>query len=546
MKLFWRLLLWFLAANGVTAAVALLLGTWIAGFAYSEADALRDGEAAAAIYEHEGSEALGLWLREQWRQAGIMGMLHDAQGMPLGRPRMPIETVTLNSGRVLRGYRTGPGPAPAGAGAGASQAAPQVPGDEVFPGEPGPRLTMRGSAFSGAAAFENGPLPPPGVFGTEPAPELTIGGQVFADGGVFERVLEPPTEEGFRAGPLPGFSLRSEVSTAGPQLRRVSVTTESGKNYRWVGSKPAPRGNAAFWRDALLRVMVSLLVIGAAAWLAARRIVRPVADLERASLALAGGDLTTRVQRSVVGRDDELGSLGSAFNDMAERISKLVDSHRRLLRDVSHELRTPLARLRIAAELAREKGEARHFDRIEAEAEQLTALIQQVLLLARLDDPQTAAQDTGTFSLTELLIDLCARARLEAAQHKVEVVSQIVASGAVRGREATLRSALENILRNALRFAPEGSSVLVGLSRQEQTFHIEICDHGPGVPADALAAIFQPFVRVSSARERDSGGVGLGLTIADAAVRAHGGTISARNRSDGGLCVDVKLPVASP
>jgi signal transduction histidine kinase len=463
-KLFGRLLLWFLAANLITAVVALLFGQWFVNFAYTQADAERDGRAAIAIYEHEGADGLWRWLQEQLRTGNVAGMLLDADDRPLAQPRPP-------------------------------------------------------------------PLPPDAPAADGPPAE-------------FHLEIAPPRDEDF-FGDVLGFLLRDGPPGFTAQMRSAAFTTSKGAHYRWIGAKRPPRGEAALRLDALLRLVASLLVIGAAAWLAARRIAAPIRELERASMALAAGNLNARVERAVLARDDELGGLGATFNDMAQRIGKLVDSHKQLLRDVSHELRTPLARLRIAAELAREKGEPRHFERIEEEAEQLTTLIQQVLLLAQLDNMQAHGESPATpFALDELLADVCARARIEAAQRRIEVIGDFPAPSRLRGWPPMLRSAFENILRNALRFAPENSSVLIELAQHPGAYQVSVCDRGPGVPEEALKAIFKPFVRVSSARERDTGGSGLGLSIAEAAVRAHGGSIGAHNRAGGGLCVEVLLPAA--
>jgi signal transduction histidine kinase len=226
---------------------------------------------------------------------------------------------------------------------------------------------------------------------------------------------------------------------------------------------------------------------------------------------------------------------------MAARLQRLLESQRQLLRDVSHELRSPLARLRIASELARE--EPSHFERIEQEADKLEELIGQMLLVARLDSPMSAATREPV-DISALARQVCEDAQLEASARQVQVVPRISDGCSVSGRPDLLQSAIENVVRNALRYTAAGTTVDVEAQCEGSQWRVVVSDHGPGVPDDQLAAIFKPFHRVSSARERDTGGYGLGLAIAERAVVAHGGTIAAQNVAGGGLRVEIRLPAA--
>jgi two-component system sensor histidine kinase CpxA len=229
---------------------------------------------------------------------------------------------------------------------------------------------------------------------------------------------------------------------------------------------------------------------------------------------------------------------------MAERLESLLGSQRRLLRDVSHELRSPLARLRVALELARNRageGAGEPLDRIDREAARLDELIDRLLLLERLEagDPETEVVD---FDLAELLSEVVDDASFEATSADREVRFEASPQCPMRGHPDLIRSALDNVIRNAIRHTPEGSEVEVELQAEDPIATVSIRDHGYGVPEEHLETLFEPFARVADARERTTGGAGLGLAITRRAVEIHGGTVTARNHPDGGLEISVHLP----
>jgi signal transduction histidine kinase len=231
---------------------------------------------------------------------------------------------------------------------------------------------------------------------------------------------------------------------------------------------------------------------------------------------------------------------------MAERIEALIDSQKRLLADISHELRSPLARLSVALELARknsnEKAEPA-LDRIEKEGERLNKLVGQLLALTRLESGAEKITP-DTVMLEDLVQQIVDDANYEAKpQHKEVVVTQLQACRVI-GSPELLRSAIENVIRNAVRYTPTAGRVEVSLQWKLDTAELMVTDQGPGVPEGELKHIFQPFYRVSEARERASGGAGLGLSIADRTVKLHGGTIEASN-SESGLRVTIRLPLVS-
>ncbi|MEM7376235.1 MAG: ATP-binding protein [Pseudomonadota bacterium] len=297
------------------------------------------------------------------------------------------------------------------------------------------------------------------------------------------------------------------------------------------------------WRMArpLGIVFVLLTLVLASAWIA-WMLTRPLRVLNQSTKQLAEGDLQARVPLSVAGRQDAVGQLGSEFNRMAERVDGLLGSQQQLLRDVSHELRTPLARLQVALTLAQDepdKGPAM-LGRMEAELERLDSLIGQVLSLSRLQSGADTLQLTD-IDLVQLLEDVGANAEFEFADKDVHL--RLTARTArLRGDREKLASAFENIVRNAMRYAPEGSAVNLHVAPTDQRVAVTVSDRGPGVDESKLERLFEAFYRVDGARETSTGGHGVGLAIAREAVLRHSGTLTARNREGGGLEVTANLP----
>jgi two-component system, OmpR family, sensor histidine kinase CpxA len=336
----------------------------------------------------------------------------------------------------------------------------------------------------------------------------------------------------------------------GLALKAHRLAGLSGRHYDLVASTPI--GLVRLLHDApsaqLLRLLAVLITAGAVCYPLARYVARPLASLRAATQELAGGNLAVRVAPAVGRRRDELADLARDFDRMAERIEALMTSERRLLRDISHELRSPLSRLHVALGLARQQAgdDQRPLDRIEREAERLNALIGQLLMLARLEsgamEPAREAVDLAAI-VRDVAEDADFEVRSRGRAVRVTATCECVAIGA----PDLLRSAVENIVRNAVRHTREGTAVEVSI-RAGAPRHVVITvrDHGSGVPDDLLPHIFHPFYRVGDARDRHSGGVGLGLTIADRTIRLHGGTVRADNAPDGGLVVELRIPVDEP
>jgi two-component system, OmpR family, sensor histidine kinase CpxA len=243
-------------------------------------------------------------------------------------------------------------------------------------------------------------------------------------------------------------------------------------------------------------------------------------------------------------RNDEIGELGRAFDQMADRIQTLLAAERRLLQDISHELRSPLARLSFATELVRtaEDRDAA-VARIRKEVTRLTSLVSSLLEVTRAEgDPSVrSAQPVSLDALLGEVVDDC---RIEADARHCRVRLQAGEPTQARGDPELLRRAFENVLRNAIRHAPEETEIEVSLDRQSSLALISVRDRGPGVPSELLPAIFQPFFRVEAARDTSSGGVGLGLAIAHRAIDLHSGRIWAEN-AEPGLIVHIELPTGT-
>jgi len=326
---------------------------------------------------------------------------------------------------------------------------------------------------------------------------------------------------------VPGGRLLVEPVGAGYRL--VARIERSSGPFRGL-----PRG---------VRLLLLVSVTGLTCLFLALWLTRPVRRMRAAAMRLADGDLSVRVGSTVGRRRDEIASLARDLDRMAERLEALVRARDRLLRDISHELRSPLARLQLAIELARRGGTqvGAQLDRMEREAQRLDGLIGQVLRLARFEAGELEGAG-GQVDLREVLRDVVTDAAFEAREMDREVILHDSPTSWISGDADVLRSAFDNILRNAVRYTAPGTRVDVTLRQHEGMAAVTIRDHGPGVPESERARIFDAFVRVGDARERDGGGHGLGLAIARQAIEAHGGTIDARNLDDG-LMVMVRLPM---
>jgi len=343
-------------------------------------------------------------------------------------------------------------------------------------------------------------------------------------------------------------SLRAPGETDGPRnLRRSRLLPQlvgpDGSVYTMLVA-PA-RHPEAFWSSQDMRfwlLAVAVLTSGVVSYALAAAFSRPVRRLREATVSLANGNLDARVAESVGKRRDDLGMLGRDFDTMAEKLQRAAAQQTELSRNISHELRSPLARMRVAVELARRKaGDLPEFERLDADAERLDALIGQILSYTRLD---ADAERTGApVDLADVLSEVVENVNFECGDARVRIEPAISGGVNIRGLRGALVSAIENVVRNAVRHSPADSGVIVSLSQSTDGVHIDVADRGPGVSDEDLPRLFEPFFRTRESAEQDgNGGTGLGLAIARRAVELQHGIIEARNRNGGGLTVRISLP----
>jgi two-component system sensor histidine kinase CpxA len=317
--------------------------------------------------------------------------------------------------------------------------------------------------------------------------------------------------------------------------RGVIASAPSG-GYRLLAVMPAASGQLSDFLPYYLWILGAVALL---AYLLASRFINPLRTLVATVERFGRGDLMARLGWK---RRDEFGELGAAFDKMAERIDTLLTAERRLLQDVSHELRSPLARLNFAVDLGRTSPDRKSaMDRVQREADRLARLVDELLEVTR------AEGDPATRNLEELRLDtfiqeLADDCKVEAQARGCKLHLDMQRMPVLRADRELLRRAVENVLRNGIRHSPEGSTIDVTVEERNGKASVAIRDHGTGVPEDMLPEIFKPFVRVGEDRSRDSGGVGLGLSIAQRAVALHDGRIWAEN-SRPGLRVCVELPV---
>ncbi|MQA18762.1 sensor histidine kinase [Rugamonas rivuli] len=291
------------------------------------------------------------------------------------------------------------------------------------------------------------------------------------------------------------------------------------------------------WVPIVAAVLASLLFSVLLAWYFSR----PIRALRQAFDAAAGGDLAPRFGAGK--GSSELNDLGRDFDRMTARLRSLIDGQTRLLHDVSHELRSPLARLQAAIGLAHQQPEklAASLERIERESVRMDKLVGELLTLARLEAGAIKANQEE-INMAELLDQIADDANYEASSQQRSVVQEGEADVLVAGQADLLGRAIENVVRNAIKHSPEAGVVQLQtlVLPDARQLRIRVLDRGPGVAPSDLATIFQPFFRSSSASVE---GHGLGLAIAQHVIEAYGGNIKATNRADGGLCVEMVLPV---
>ena len=343
--------------------------------------------------------------------------------------------------------------------------------------------------------------------------------------------------------------IRPPDSPSNYRPRRIAprLIAPDGSEYYLVFTRP-PRTlfGVLSWPNTQVAVLsLAAAVAAVTALLLARYIASPIVQLQRAARSLAAGKLGTRVGQPFDRRHDEVGTLARDFDKMAEQIQQLVVAKETLMRDVSHELRSPLARIRVALALAERDASSTalpaQLQRIENETERLDQLVGQVLTLTRLRTQ--APHDHKPIDLNEMLSEIIDNAKYENAT--TEIAFSPNKHATVMGNLEELRSALENTVRNALAYANDPGKVEIVLETSGDAVTIRVADNGPGVPEKDLTKIFEPFYRTDQSRDHQRKGEGIGLAITSSVVDRHAGTVTARNRSTGGLEISMRLPRTS-
>jgi two-component system OmpR family sensor kinase len=339
--------------------------------------------------------------------------------------------------------------------------------------------------------------------------------------------FDPPEMREPRAAPL---------DAEPPALRPF---TELASKMR-TGAPPVTPQRPPLYVAVAIGVIASVAFAAALAWYFAR----PIRALDWALRSATQGKLDVRVRPLIGGRRDEIADLGRQFDQMVQQVQAMIGSQRRLFHDVSHELRSPLARMEAAVGLARQSPERveASLERIERESRRLDALVGEVLTLARLDSGVNDEAPQWT-DLAALLGSVADDARFEGEPSGVAVSFEAPEALHIRARADDLLRAFDNIVRNALRFAPAGSTIDIALKASSDGKHaiLTVDDKGPGLRPDQLDSVFRRFVRADGGGSGT--GFGLGLAIAERAIRAHNGTIEASNRPGGGLRIAITLPL---
>lgn len=522
--LFLKIFLWFwLALILVVATVILVVeppriergrgGSGGPGGFTSIVDSLNELQlkGVAAVYETGGLAAYEPHRRSLEAASGLEVFLVDANGTEVSGREVPQGMLAAARRRAELPRRDAPdAAAPRDDGAPTNDAdSPRAEGsDRARNGRGGERTGERG----GERAGERGDRSERG----ERSARLLVGVHTTADG---RQLL--------------GFALerRRFGGGGGPQQMAEPLTALSNTDFLSI--------------NVLMRIAAILLVAGLVCWGMARYLTAPIRRLQAASRELESGDLAVRVSPELAKRQDEIGELARDFDRMARRVSTVISTQRQLLRDVSHELRSPLARLHVAVELASEDAPTHThsaLDRVRREADRLEELIGQLLALARLESG-AVEQERIEIDLAETLRTIVDDAEFEAAGKGRSVALTRCDACLTHGVPSLVRSAIDNVIRNAIDFTPEGSSVEIALTANgDSTATVSVRDHGPGVPPESLQRIFEPFFRATASTSRARTGTGLGLAITDRAVRLHRGSIEATNAEGGGLLMRITLP----
>jgi two-component system sensor histidine kinase CpxA len=327
-------------------------------------------------------------------------------------------------------------------------------------------------------------------------------------------------------------------------LADQQISSPSGRSYV-LRILPSRYLESRFNPDFLhgYRLLASFIIILIGSLWIARSIAKPIRILQQASLQISQGKLDIRVSQDIGKRNDELGELACAFDQMADKVSELISSQQQLFRDISHEIRTPLTRQKLAIELARSSEDASILlDKIEHQNQCIEDMINQLLTLMQTNNDQLKL--TERVNLSSLFERIINDSELELEGKKLNVDKELLSDSTVIGDSSLLTRALENLFTNAIKYSPEGSNLSVKVHDENNNIGIVLSDEGPGIPEDELDSILKPFYRADKSRNRGTGGFGLGLAISSQIIKKHNGEITLSNCEPNGLKVEVLLPKA--
>ncbi|MGC2108009.1 MAG: HAMP domain-containing sensor histidine kinase [Candidatus Korobacteraceae bacterium] len=322
------------------------------------------------------------------------------------------------------------------------------------------------------------------------------------------------------------------------------TSTERGQ-YLLIAELTPPPISERIPGDLLWTLKLGTIFSAIICLLIAHYLTKPIERLRDATHELARGNLDIRAGENLGNRHDEIAELVRDFDTMAGELRNQIQSERNLLSGVSHELRSPIARMRLALALARHAGDeelAEMLDRMDQDTVQLDSMLERILTVARLESGQQKPR-FEQLALNDVIDDVLHDAHFEAAATGATIAYQESGEIKVNGDAGLLRSAIENVVRNAIFYSGQDGKIEVRLDRAGEAAVVSVRDNGPGVPESALPLLFKPFYRVDDSRGTTTGGMGLGLAIVRNAVALHGGTVLAKNVTPHGLEVELRLPM---
>ena len=311
------------------------------------------------------------------------------------------------------------------------------------------------------------------------------------------------------------------------------------QDYHLLIQLPERMRPGAYWQAIhfMITILLPLILVAVLSLIIYSHIIKPLQALHQDTIQFKQGDFTSRASITSANRHDELGQLSQSFNQMADNIAALINNQRQLIADISHELRTPMTRLRLL--LDSKQQDPQLLTRVDREVRYMTGLVEDTLTLAWLENekPNLNQEQVDLIALIESIAE---DARFEFADHDLRLTlpEQCILQNSYH---RALGQSIENIVRNAMKYSPKGSTVTIECWEDQQQVKIRITDQGSGVPESMLQEIFKPFFRVDKSRDRDSGGYGLGLALSKKQINAIGGDIIASNQQPQGLAMTIVL-----